>query len=228
MQPTKTNGRILGLLFLATAISGGTGTSLRGLSGAHTDTSTFLNNLVENVAQMKLAIGLDLLGSAIAVGIALFLFPFIKAYSTRLAIAYFGIAVATFSIVAVSNVFHTGLLTLGREFASANGASSGHYTTLAKMGYDAYYWLHFLILVLYSIGGGMLFFFFLKTRLVARWLTIWGLLANSIVFLGGALQLFDIPVSFYLFVQNGVFVLTFIAYLLITGFKSMILGDTEF
>lgn len=225
MQPTKTNGRIIGLLFLAAAISGGTGTSMRGLSGAHTDTTSFLNNLVENSGQMKLAIGLDLLGSAIAVGIALMLFPLIKKYSHRMALTYFSIAVATFIIVAVSNVFHAGLLTAGSEYAAANGANTAHYTTLAKMGYDAYYWLHFLMLVLYSIGGGVLFFFFLKTRLIPRWLAVWGILANCIVFMGGALQLFDIPVSFYLFVQNGVFVLTLIIWLLIVGFRPMQLPE---
>jgi hypothetical protein len=220
MQPTRTNGRILGLLFLGAAIAGGMGTSLRGLSGAHTDTNSFLIDLVVNASQMKWAIGLDLLGSAFAVGIALFLFPLIKKYSPRMAITYFCIAVTTFIIVAVSNVFHAGLLTVGIEYAATNGTDTEHYSTLAKMGYDAYYWLHFLMLVLYSIGGGVLFFFFLKTRMVPKWLAVWGLLANSIVFMGGALQLFDIPVSFYLFVQNGVFVLTFIVYLLIKGFRA--------
>ncbi|MGI9551047.1 MAG: DUF4386 domain-containing protein, partial [Aurantibacter sp.] len=148
MQPTKTSGRILGLLFLAAAITGGTGTSIRGLSGAHTDTGSFLNNLVENASQMKWAIGLDLLGSALAVGIALFLFPLIKKYSQRMAITYFGIAATTFIIVAVSNAFHAGLLTVGSEYAVANGADTAYYTTLAKVGYDVYYWLHFLMLVL--------------------------------------------------------------------------------
>ncbi|MGI9551459.1 MAG: DUF4386 family protein, partial [Aurantibacter sp.] len=167
------------------------------------------------------------LGSALAVGIALFLFPLINKYSQRMAITYFGIAVATFIIVAVSNVFHAGLLTVGSEYAAANGAKTAHYATLARMGYDAYYWLHFLILVLYSIGGGVLFFFFLKTRLIPRWFAVWGLLANSVVFMGGALQLFDVPVSFYLFVQNGVFVLSFIILLLIMGFRPMQLGGKE-
>lgn len=221
MQPTKQTGRILGLLFLAAAIAGGTGTSLRGLSGAHTDTISFLQSLSENIVQMKWAIGLDLLGSTIAVGIALFLFPLIKKYSARLAITYLALSFVTFTIVSVSNVFHAGLLTVGSEYAATDATNTEHYATLAKMGFDAYYWLHFLMLILYSIGGGILFFFFLRTRLIPRWLSVWGILANCVVFMGGALQLFDMRVSFYLFVQNGIFVLSFIIFLLIVGFRQI-------
>nr|MDJ0646616.1 hypothetical protein [Flavobacteriaceae bacterium] len=95
-----------------------------------------------------------------------------------------------------------------------------HFTTLAVMHYEAYYWAHFVLLMCYAIGGAALYYFLLKTELIYKWLAIWGLVAQSIVFTGGFLQLIDIPVSFYLFLQNGVFVLTFIGIVLAIGFKT--------
>ena len=218
MQITKNSGRIVGFLFLLAAIAGGWGTSIRGLSGARDNIVAFLNSVVENANQMKLAIGLDMLGSAIAVLITIYLYPIIKKYSARLAIAYVGVGLISFTIITISNVIHWSLISLGTNFADTT-VEAPHFATLAIMHYEAYYWAHFLLLMCYAIGGSVLYYSLFKIKLIPLWLAVWGLLASSIVFAGGALQLADIPVSFYLFVQNGVFVLIFIGYLLVMGFR---------
>jgi len=219
MQITKNTGRLVGLLFLLATIAGGWGTSIRGLSGARDNIVTFLNSVVENTSQMKLAIGLDMLGSAIAVFIAIYLYPIIKKYSVRLAITYVGIGLVNFTIITISNMIHWSLLVVGEEYSASLATDTQHFTTLATMHYEAYYWAHFLLLMCYAIGGSVLYYSLFKNKLIPLWLAVWGLLASSIVFVGGALQLADIPVSFYLFIQNGVFILTFIGYLLIVGFR---------
>ncbi|WP_411030426.1 DUF4386 domain-containing protein [Spongiimicrobium sp. 3-5] len=218
MQTTKNTGRLLGLLFLATVIAGATGTALRGFPEADANTTDFLIGVIENTGQMKLAIALDILSSAVGVLIALFLFPYIKQYGHRLAMGYTGIAFVNFAIITVSNIIHVTLLSVGSDF-DAVGATGSHFTTLASILYDAYYWTHFLILMLYSIGGSVLYYFLFKTQLVPRWLAAWGLLASAIVFTGGALQLADIGVPFWFFIQNGIFILTFTGWLLAMGFS---------
>jgi len=219
MQITKNSGRLVGILFLLAAIAGGWGTSIRGLSGARDNVLAFLNRVAENAGQMKLAISLDMLGSAIAVFIAIYLYPIIKKYSARLAIAYVGIGLVNFVIITASNAVHWSLLSVGANYADTTISEAPHFATLAIMHYESYYWLHFMLLMGYAIGGSVLYYSLFKIRLIPLWLAVWGLLAQSIVFTGAALQLFEIPVSFYLFLQNGVFVLTFIGYLLIMGFK---------
>ncbi|MGB7392862.1 MAG: hypothetical protein WA913_00575, partial [Pricia sp.] len=61
----------------------------------------------------------------------------------------------------VSNIIHVALLSRGRDFAESGGLAD-HFATLSKMGYEAYYWTHFLMLMLYSIGGSSLYYLFLK------------------------------------------------------------------
>lgn len=220
IQYTKNSGRIVGLLFLLSAIAGGWGTSIRGLSGARDNIVAFLNNLVDSASQMKLAIGLDMLGSSLAVLIAIYLYPIIKKYSVRLAIAYVGIGLVNFTIITISNVIHWSLISLGTNYTDITVSESSYFSTLALMHYESYYWAHFLLLMCYAIGSSVLYYSLFKIKLTPLWLAVWGLLASSIVFAGAALQLADIPVSFYLFMQNGVFLLTFIGYLLIVGFKT--------
>ncbi len=218
MKTAKKHGRLFGLLFLASFIAGAIGTAFRGLGEGESNTTDFLSQIFENANQMKLAIGLDMLGSVIIVFIAIFIFPFIKKYSLRLAIAYFGIALVNFAIITFSNVIHIAIISVSTEFTANSLADTRHFTTLSKALYDGYYWTHFLMLLLYSIGGVVLFFSLLKTKLIPKWLGIWGLLASTIVFVGGALQMFGISVPFALFIQNGIFILVFIGWLLVRGF----------
>ena len=219
MQITKNTGRIVGLLFLLTVITGGWGTAIRGLSGARDNIIAFLNSVSENASQMKLAIGLDMFGSAIAVLIAIYLYPIIKKYSERLAITYVGIGFISFAIITMSNVIHWSLISVGANFADT-ASEAPHFATLAIMHYEAYYWVHFLLLMSYAVGGSVLYYSLFKIKLIPLWLAVWGLLAQTIVFVGGALSILNVSVPFYLFLQNGVFILTFILFLLIMGFRT--------
>ncbi len=220
MQTTKNTGRILGFLFLLTTIAGGWGTSIRGLSGARDNVLAFLTNVFENASQMKLAIGLDMLSSVIGVCIAIYFYPIIKKYSQRLAMAYVGIGFMSFAIVTISNAIHWSLITVGTNYVDTTASEAPHYATLALMHYETYYWLHFILLMGYAIGGSLLYYFLFKTNLVPKWLAFWGIIAQTIVFVGASLQLFEIPVSFYLFIQNGIFLLVFIGFLLAMGFRT--------
>jgi hypothetical protein len=227
MALTTKTGRILGFLFLLTVLAGATGTAFRGLGGAEANSTEFLEDILLHMGQMKLAISLDILASTIGVGIAIFLYSFIKKYNQRLAIAYLAITGINFTIIVVSNIIHVNLLSLSEEYAVTTATTTDHFTTLAKMLHEAYYWTHFLMLMLYSLGGLVLYYFLFKTRLIPGWLSIWGILASIVVFFGGALQLADIKVSGLLFVQNGIYVLTFIAWLLIKGFNPMYIKELE-
>ncbi|MBT8181988.1 MAG: DUF4386 domain-containing protein [Eudoraea sp.] len=227
MALTKKTGRILGFLFLLTVLAGATGTAFRGLGGAEANSTEFLEDIMLHMGQMKLAISLDILASAIGVGIALFLYSFIKKYDQRLAIAYLTIAGINFTIIVVSNIIHVNLLSLSEEFAVTTAETTDHFTTLAKMLHEAYYWTHFLMLMLYSIGGSVLYYFLFRTKLVPVWLSIWGILASIVVFFGGALQLADIKVSGLLYVQKGIYILTFIIWLLVKGFNPKYIKSLE-
>ncbi|AXT58915.1 DUF4386 domain-containing protein [Aquimarina sp. AD10] len=221
MKLTKKSGRLLGLLFLASVITGGTGTALRNLTGVKTNSIDFLNHVLAHVSEMKLAIYTDILSSIIVLGIAIFVFPYIKKYNQRLAISYFGIGLINFIVIIVSNIIHIALLSVSTDFANSGATViETNYTVLANMLYDMYYWSHFLMLMFYSIGGSMLYYFLYKVKLIPTWLSIWGLLASAIVFMGGALQMADVTVSFLMFVQNGVFILSFIIWLLVFGFNT--------
>ncbi|WP_222983487.1 DUF4386 domain-containing protein [Flagellimonas meishanensis] len=220
MEPTKRTGRVLGTLFLTSIVLGVTGTVFRGLSGININADDFLSPIAEKATEMQWAIGLDIVGSGVMFFVALFLLPFIKKYSSRLALGYLGLAIINFVIIVVSNILHIMLIFLSRDVSPETTISTLEgYMAMGRMLYEGYYWTHFLMLVLYSIAGSLLFYFLFCMQYVPKWLSIWGLLASALVFVGGVLQLAALKVSFLLFAQNGIFMIFFTGWLLILGFQ---------
>ena len=222
MKTTKQTGRLTGLLFLATFIAGVIGTINRGLSEGEVGTTEFIANLAANDSQMKLAIGLDMLTGMIMIVISIFLYPLMERLNKRIAIAYVLIAAINFVIATLSNTFHLSLL-----YLVDSGRSGDILQPFSTMFYNSYYSLHFLILILYSFNGATLYYFLIKSGLTHRWIAIWGLVASSLVFSGGFLQLIEVSVPFVLFAQNGIYMLTFICYLLVVGFRKELNSEME-
>lgn len=213
MSTIKSKGRLTGLLFLGTFIAGATGTTLRGLS-AESGTREYITNLIENAAQMKLAMGLDMISALIIVLISLYLFSLIKVHSKPLGVGYVALASINFIIIGVSNFLHYNMVS-----KAINSEVNETLLDLSSNFHESYYDLHFLILIIYSLNGGILYYFLMKSGYTSKWIAAWGLFASAVVVIASISNLLDIQPPFIVYAQNGIFVLTFIMYLLVAGFR---------
>ena len=66
----------------------------------------------------------------------------------------------------------------------------------------------------------MLYYVFFKARLIPRLLSLWGIVAVTIVFVTTLFQVFDQPVNMILYLQNEVHILVLTFWLLIKGFNT--------
>ncbi len=219
MAITKNSGRILGLLFLIVMILGGLGISYRGLAEIKIEDVSFLSNIAENVNTMYVAIALDMLSNVFIVFIAFFVYRLVKKNKLPFTKVYLGIALLNFTVIIISNLIHSWLLSMSFEFESTTMAVNQDDIATAKILYNSFFSAHFLTLILSSVANCFLFYFLFKVQVMAKWLAVWGIAASVIVSIGGLLQLLNIEVSFLLFAQNGIFMLVFILWMLIFGFK---------
>ena len=153
MNSNKDIGRVLGVLFLLMLITGAIGNNLRGLTTALIESQTFLSDVVENSLQMKIAITLDLIASAIGVGIAIKVFPLLKQYSKSIAFWYVGLCLIGLAIVIVSNITHLSLITLSQLVVKTEAMNDSYFTTLAILKIEEYYWAHFFILIVFRFSA---------------------------------------------------------------------------
>ncbi|MDY8135637.1 DUF4386 domain-containing protein [Aquimarina sp. 2201CG5-10] len=219
MYSIKKTGKIVGLLFILMFLTGATGTSLRGLSSSLIESQNLMNLIYENISQMKIAILLDFVASIIGVGISVILFPILKQQNKAVAYWYFGLWVVGFAITIVSNITHLSLISLSQEFVTTTILDTAYFNTLGVLKIEEYYWAHFFILIIFSIGAFIFYYSLFKTKLIPRFLSIWFMISVSIVFIVTWLQIFGYSVSFGFYAQNGLHLITLAFWLIIKGFN---------
>ena len=213
-------GRVVGLLFLMIFVVGVASLNLRGLSTSLMDSSTFLSDVHEAAPQMRWSVFLDVVAGALGIAIAIVVYPLLKSHHRSLALAYLGIWILQAVIALVGDISHLSLLSLSKDFISQGAEAPHYYTILGRTLVEDYFWSHLLSLIAFSVGAWIFYYALVTYKMIPAWLGVWGMLAVTIVFTVTWLQIFDRTVSFYFYMQNGLFMLTFITWLLIKGFKS--------
>jgi hypothetical protein len=109
------------------------------------------------------------------VGIALAVYPILKRQHPALALGYAGMRIAELAIAAVGFGLG-GLLLVTLSTTAANGATS---ETLGTLLVAQRHWTLMLVYVYTAIGGLMLSYMLLRTRLVPRGLSVLGLIGYA-------------------------------------------------
>ena len=223
MQLTKNKGRIVGLLFLLIIALGATSLNFRGLNSTLLASETILSDVFEQAFNMKLAIILNLAAGLLWLGIAIFLYPYIKQVSRSLAIWYVLLWVIQFGAALMGDIGHLSLVTLSQQVQGIPVAEMTLYNTMAKVLVHEYFWGHFFSLMGYSSATFLLFIAFFKGKWLPRFIPVWGMLAMTSVFFASAVQLFDIKVSFWFYQQNGIHFIIMTLWLMIFGFRTQLI-----
>jgi hypothetical protein len=219
MQPSKKAGRIIGLLFLIIIALGGTSLNLRGLNSSLLAADDLLARVFEQAFEMKLAIVLNLAAGLLWLGIAIYLFPFVKQISKSLALWLLSLWLIQFGTTLMGDIAHLSLINLSQQVQGMPVADLIHYKTIGKVLINEYFWGHFFSLMGYSSATFILFLAIFKGRWLPRFIPVWGMAAMTVVFFASAVQLFDIEVSFLFYQQNGIHFIVMTLWLLFFGFK---------
>ncbi|WP_422079665.1 DUF4386 domain-containing protein [Ulvibacterium sp.] len=220
MKTNQKTGRLIGLLLLLIVVLGIPSVNLRGLSTSMAASPEFLNEVFQKSIQMRLAVLLDIAASALWLVAAVILFPIIKHYKKGLALSFLGIWIAYLAVILFSNISHLSLLSLSQEFVKTGAANVDYLNTLGLLKIEEYFWAHFMAIMLYASAAWIFYYFLFRTQLVPRFLSGWGLIAISLAFMACWLNIFDISVSFYFFLQNGLHMIVLLLWLLIKGFNA--------
>src|SRR3954471_18154918 len=93
--------------------------------------------------QVRLAVLLLFVGSAVTVGIAIAALPVFRQYSNALALWLLALAVVNLSLQAVENAAWLSMLSLSQEFAKAGAADAGLFQGLGAVVRSAWKWTHY-------------------------------------------------------------------------------------
>jgi len=143
-----------------------------------TTATNYLVSVSENAGLVGTGALLLFIGGACAVGIAISLYPVLKKFNAGLALGAVGFRISEGVLHFVSVCGLLSLITLSQQFVKAGAPDSSYFQTLGVLIYEGHRWVGNVAgLLAFSIGALLYYIIFYRTKLVPRWISVWGLVA---------------------------------------------------
>ena len=138
--------------------------------------ANYLVSVSENASLVGTGAFLLLIGGACASGIAISLYPVLKKFSPVLALGAVGFRISEGVLSFVSVCALLSIITLSQLFVKAGAPDSSYFQTLGALLYAGYRWVGNVgSLLAFSIGCTLYYIIFCRTKLIPRWISVWGL-----------------------------------------------------
>ena len=194
-RPYRKTAVTVGILFII-------GTAAGILSGVFTISTLALPiNLIliaENTNQIVLgSIFVLIMGFPLAM-IPAVLYPIFKKYNEVLALGaviFRGILEAVCYIAIV--IGWLSLISLSKDYVNASAQDAVYYQTLGEIILAAVNWMNVIMAIVFCLGALMIYYLFIKTRLVPLWLSGWGFIGGLLYFAAPFISMFypELPLS---------------------------------
>jgi hypothetical protein len=177
----RTTATIVGIVYLAGFVVGiGGNVLIQSVLG----TPGYLSAVTAN--SLKVAIGATLWLLAVAGDAAhgILMFPILKQHSERIAVGYLATRIIDAVFIAIMVLFILLQIPLGSEYVKAVTTEAQHLQALSAVLVRGSQYAYSIAMSTLGIAGSILCYSFYRTKLVPRWIAIWGLAGYAIIFCG--------------------------------------------
>ncbi len=146
--------------------------------GPVTATNHFVS-VFENARLVGTGAFLLFIGGLCASGIAISLYPVLKKFNPVLALGAVGFRISEGVLRIVSVCVLLSIITLSQLFVKAAAPDLPYFQTLYALLYAGYRWVGNVgSLLAFSVGCTLYYIVFYRTKLIPRWVSIWGLVTG--------------------------------------------------
>ncbi len=227
MNSNRKTAIIVGVLFIIATVAYSLGVILLDpiLGG-----SDYLTSASENENQVIIGAFLVLIDSVAVAGIGIVIYPVLKKYNEALALGYAGARIVEGVLFIVNVITILTLLTLSQEFVKAGALDASCYQTFGTILLAAGDWTFLLGFGLaFTLSALILNFVLYQSKLVPRWLSVWGFVGAILLWVYYLLQPFSINRVEILFLPIAVQEMVFAVWLIVKGFNqySIVSGSAK-
>ena len=191
MNSNQKTARIVGVLFIIATVAGVLSAPV--LLQPILTAPDYLVKFSENENKVIIGAILDLIGAGAFVGVAVVIFPIFKKHNESIALGY--VVARSFEAVpfVVANTFLLSLLALGQEYVQAGAPDASYFQTLGTSLLAAYDWTQLLGPRVFASLAGLPFYYLLyQSKLLPRWISVWGLIGAPLYLASGLLGMFGL------------------------------------
>ena len=220
MNNYKTTARVVGMVYLAGFVAGIAGnTIIQTILGAPNHLS------IVSAHSSTLAIGALLWLIAVAGDVAhgVLMFPILKQHNERIAFGYLASRIVDAIFIAVMVLFILLQIPLGREYLKAATTEADHLQALSTVSVQASQYAYDIAMSTLGIAGLMLCYAFYRTKLISRWIAVWGLVGYAIIFCGMVSEIMGSSLGLVSSIPGGLWEVFVGVWLIVKGFNSTVL-----
>jgi hypothetical protein len=220
MNSNRTTARIVGAVYLAGFVVGIMGNTLiQSILGAPNHLSMVSSQ------NMTLAIGAVLWLMAVAGDAAhgVLMFPILKQHNERIAFGYLASRIIDAIFIAVMVLFILLQIPLGNEYLKATAAEADHLQALSIVSVQASQYAYDIAMSTLGIAGLMLCYAFYRTKLIPRWIAVWGLFGYAIIFCGMMSEIMGSGLGLVSSIPGGLWEVFIGVWLVVKGFNSSVI-----
>ena len=185
----------------------------------------YLVQAAANEGQVIMGMFVEVIWALSVLFIPVMLFSILRKHSETLALGFLGLRF----IEAVSAIIHSilllSLLTLAREAAAAAGDVS-YLQSAGSLLLAAREWTFMIGSgIVWSLSALLLNYLLIRSNLVPRWLSLWGLIGGALSLVAYLLQFVDVSISEWVFAPIAVQEMVFAVWLIVKGFNASALAS---
>jgi len=222
MNTNKKIATIVGVLFMISTIAGIL--SMFVFLGPILADPDYLGNVSANKNQAVIGMLLDLICAGAFVGLAVVIFPILKKHNESIALGYVvarTLEAVPFVIGAISLL---SLITLSQEYVQA-AALDASFQTLGNSLLAVRSWTDLLGARVFASIAALPFYYLLyQTKLLPRWISVWGFVGAPMYLASGLLPMFGLdplsPIIIVLGIPAAVLEMVLAVWLIVKGFNS--------
>jgi hypothetical protein len=193
MNTYNKTARIVGALFLASNVTFIVGAII--IVEPILSASDYLNLVSANRTQVVLGVLLELANAVAYLGIAVLMFPILGERFKSLALMYVGFRIIEFIMQALSGLGPLSLLTVSEEFVRAGAAEAPSFQAVGTLLLADRYWAFQMVSITFALGALLLYYMLYHTKLIPRFISVWGLVGAITVLTTTMLEIFALSVS---------------------------------
>ncbi len=222
MNKNRKTAIIVGVLFIAAIVALFIGQAFYNPILGSPD---YLDIAYPNRVIVVIGILIEFTGYLGLVLIPIFLFPILKKHNEVLALGYVSFRLLEVVLLSVAQIYKLSLVNLSQNYLNKGGVDASYFQNIGDSIKSALYWNDsggLIYLVIFVIGALILYSALYKSKLIPRWLSIWGLIGAVAMLTASVITTFDIfPVLFAILLMIPIPLqeLTMSIWLIVKGFN---------
>lgn len=226
MTASRKTAIVVGVLFVIALVLDIVG---RGIYEPILYTSDFLENAFPNKIELTTGILLELIAGIAIVLIPVVLFPIFKKHNEALALGYLGFRFSEGILFMVFPVAKSlSLISLSQEYLT--GAEDAAYLqSLGRSLQAQNHWGTLIYIIVFCLGALIFNYVLYQSKLIPRWISVWGLIAVSLLMLGAFVAVFGLVdttrVMTFLGLPFGLNELVMAGWLMLKGFNPLAIDE---